>query len=165
VSVTPLDNINYECGNNAANPGGGGSTVFGSGADGGDTDFGSYLTAQGGLGGNSTTDINGGFSLDGGGGGTGSAAGNDGRRFPSLMSGVPGAGGASGASGGGGGGAPCGLPFAIDTTLLGDGGDGGTHPSTPGSNATGNGAGGGGGTNSYDGGDGSPGVIFVIPVS
>ena len=171
LTTTGGASISYACGAGGAG-GSSGGTV---GSNGGNTTFGA-LTAQGGPGSGVTTSIKPDqnpvtnklltFYLSGGdGGATGSGtAGGDAYSYPAVNAGVPGSGGAAGGSEGGGGGAPCGIPFELNTTSLGNGGNGGDH-SLGGSNATNYGAGGGGGGgNNTTGGNGSGGIIFVQPV-
>lgn len=87
-----------------------------------------------------------------------------------CLGGDAGAGGAGGVSGGtntthagGGGGGGGGVPFFLRTSSFGNGGAGGTKNGA-GGNATTYGAGGGGGGGNANGGSGSAGIIFVLPL-
>lgn len=145
VAVTPSGSVSYSCG-------AGGAGGAGAGAQGGTTTFGSVSVSggQGGVQGTSpsfTGYPSDNFFLWGGNQGV------SGYTFPSVVHGVAGAGA------GGGGGAPCGLPFHIDTSNLGNGGAGGSG--SVGGNATTYGAGGGAGATNYNGGNGSAGIIFL----
>jgi hypothetical protein len=176
VSTSGGAGIAYSCG-----AGGSGGAANIDGGEGGSTTFGALSVGggQGGyrgnrrLGGGRLTDastnypeatpING-FCVAGGNGGRASnQPGQGGSRYPGVQTGTPGTGGTG--SKGGGGGAPFGLPMALNTTVSGNGGNGGNDNLSAGGNASGNGAGGGGGGgNGYAGGDGSPGVIFILPM-
>lgn len=169
VSTSGGASISYACGS-----GGAGGINTGDGSDGGNTTFGSE-TAKGGKGaahlnGPPAIDQTRTFHLQGGEGSTFTTTdGTDGGVYPSVIHGVAGTKATAGTAGGGGG-APCGLPFSIQTSSLGNGGDGSdTETPTSASNATSYGAGGGGGqgtnSNLSDGGNGSAGIIFILPLN
>lgn len=188
LTVTPLASLSYSCG-----AGGAGNTpgATAGGSAGGTTTFDSLSVAGGygggraststiGIGGNQfamgnqswRADSDDGMNYYGGFGGNGADA-SGGTGYVAVKgngySPVKGDGGAVGSSDmHGGGGAPMILPFWIDgvDAYLGDGGAGGT--TGHGSNATTYGAGGGGARGNdgsyWYGGNGSAGIIFVLPI-
>jgi hypothetical protein len=136
--------------------GGGASSLYSSGGGGGPTTFNNTITAAGGIGG-----VEGQFLL----GETQPAFSQNGAvnyqgKQTMMTGGAPG-------SGGVGGGGAAGVPIFLRTSSLGNGGDR-SSISQNGQNATGYGAGGGGGGLANNqvrtGGNGSGGIIFVLPL-
>ncbi len=126
------------------------------GGDGGDTIFAGSVIGKGALGGGKRPLVSQGASNLGGLGGGTSGDGREGEQR--MLTG--GTGGSAGTYAGGGGAA--GVPWFLRTSSLGNGGNAASS-SGAGGNATGRGAGGGAGRGSV-GGNGTAGIIFVLPL-